>query len=349
MRTIRLGTRASALATTQSRHVADLLTAATGATVELVPIVSYGDVATGSLASLGGTGVFAAALREALLRGECDVVVHSMKDLPTAAHPGLSIGGIPARERQNDVLCATGGRALAALPPGARVGTGSPRRAAQVRRVRPDLVVVDIRGNVDTRLRRVAAGEYDAIVLAEAGLRRIGRTDEISEVFPLEEWPTSAAQGALAVELRQDDLDGALGEALRSITDPVAAATALLEREVLALLEAGCTAPIAVSATAVGGEVRLHAEVYSADGREVARARATAPLAALIPVPAHPAPAALIPAPLTTRARVATAVATTLLAEGATFLAEGASTLAEGATFPAEGASTPADTPEPRS
>ncbi len=275
---IRLGTRASQLAMTQSQQVADLIAAASGTAVELVPIVSYGDVATGSLASLGGTGVFAAALREALLREECDVVVHSMKDLPTAPHPGLIVAASPSRERQNDVLCSASGATLAQLPPGARVGTGSPRRAAQVLRRRPDLVIGDIRGNIDTRLRKVRDAEFDAIVLAEAGLRRIGRDAEIAEVFPLEEWPTSAGQGALAVETRLADRGDALWQTLRRIADIPSETTALLERAVLAGLEAGCAAPVAVGATVAGERVALTAEVYEPGGGRALRAEAVVPL-----------------------------------------------------------------------
>ncbi len=199
---LRLGTRASLLARSQSGTVADALRAATGREVELVPITTDGDVLTGPLAQLGGTGVFVAALRDALLRGDCDLVVHSMKDLPTGAVEGLEIGAVPERAPVGDVLCSRGGLNLATLPRGAVVGSGSPRRVAQLLRRRPDLVVRGIRGNVDTRLRKVDEGEYDAIVLAEAGLVRIGRTDRIAERFGADGWPPSAGQGALAVEVR---------------------------------------------------------------------------------------------------------------------------------------------------
>jgi hydroxymethylbilane synthase len=263
---LRLGTRASLLATTQSQLVADALARETGGPVELVPITTHGDVATGSLASLGGTGVFATALREALLAGECDLVVHSLKDLPTAPHPGLVLGAIPERAPANDVLCARDAASLADLPAGARVGTGSPRRVAQVRSRRPDLEVVDIRGNVDTRLRKVADGEYDAVVLAAAGLGRIGRAGEIRETFALDAWPTSAGQGALAVEIRASDLDADLGRALRRIADADAELAAPLERAVLARLEAGCAAPVGVSARREDAALVLVAEVYRPDG-----------------------------------------------------------------------------------
>src|SRR5690606_37519769 len=177
---LRLGTRASLLARTQAGDVADALTAA-GVATELVPMTSHGDTTRASLASLGGTGVFAAALREALLAGECDAVVHSYKDLPTAPHPGLRVAATPARADHRDVLCAAS--PLAELREGARVGTGSPRRRAQLLAARPDLEVVDIRGNVDTRLAMVTDGELDGVVLAMAGLSRIGREEHVAETF----------------------------------------------------------------------------------------------------------------------------------------------------------------------
>jgi len=276
---LRLGTRASVLAVTQSRLVADAVARETGATVELVTITTHGDVATGSLASLGGTGVFATALREALLAGECDLVVHSLKDLPTAPHPGLVLAAIPERAPANDVLC--GPAVLADLPRGARVGTGSPRRAAQVRRRRPDLAVLDIRGNVDTRLRRVDEGDYDAIVLAAAGLRRIGREAAIREELALSAWPTSAGQGALAVEIRETDAE--LAADLRRIADPATEVAALFERAVLAGLEAGCAAPVGISATTSGDGARvdLVAEAYAPDGTDSVRVERSAPAGGL--------------------------------------------------------------------
>ena len=266
---LRLGTRASLLATTQSRHVAEAITAATGRAVELVPITSEGDVLTGPLAQMGGTGVFATALRDALLRGECDLLVHSMKDLPTAPFPGIVVGAVPVRQSPRDVLCARDGLTLATLPQGARVGTGSPRRVAQLLAARPDLEVAGIRGNVDSRLKKVADGEFDAIVLAEAGLRRIGREAAITDVLP---WPTSAAQGALAVELRADDADGEIGAAVAAVEDPAAALEAALERAVLNRLEAGCAAPVAIDAVHGADAVTLVAEVYAEDGTRSVRA-----------------------------------------------------------------------------
>ncbi|MBM7463417.1 hydroxymethylbilane synthase [Microbacterium dextranolyticum] len=272
---VRLGTRASLLATTQSGTVAEAVRAATGRTVELVPITTAGDVLTGPLAQLGGTGVFVAALRDALLRGDCDIVVHSMKDLPTGPVDGLCIGAVPQRASMRDVLCtarparlerdgAGSGLTLDDLPEGAVVGSGSPRRVAQLLRRRPDLVVRGIRGNVDTRLRKVDEGEYDAVVLAEAGLARIGRPDRIDDAFETDAWPTSAGQGALAVEVRSDD---PFAPALAALTDADTEATALLERAVLRRLEAGCAAPVGISARVdPAGSVVLLAEVYAVDG-----------------------------------------------------------------------------------
>ena len=288
---LRLGTRASLLARTQSGTVADALRAATGREVELVPITTDGDVLTGPLAQLGGTGVFVAALRDALLRGDCDLVVHSMKDLPTGAVEGLEIGAVPERAPVGDVLCSRDGLNLATLPRGAVVGSGSPRRVAQLLRRRPDLVVRGIRGNVDTRLRKVDEGEYDAIVLAEAGLVRIGRTDRIAERFGADGWPPSAGQGALAVEVRTGD---AVGDDVARITDVDAEVTALLERAVLRRLEAGCAAPVGIAATLEtrdehrddGGDaagagsravVRLVAEVYALDGAQSVRVERNVP------------------------------------------------------------------------
>lgn len=270
MTPLRLGTRASLLATTQSGHVADALRAATGRAVDLVPITTAGDVLTGPLAQLGGTGVFVAALRDALLRGECDLVVHSMKDLPTGAVPGLRIAAVPPRESARDALCARDGLSLDALPHGARVGTGSPRRVAQLLRRRPDLEVAGIRGNVDTRLRKVDDGEFDAIVLAEAGLTRIARTDRITDLFDGAAWPTSAGQGALAVETRDGD---PVGDDVAHIGDAPSAELALLERAVLRRLEAGCAAPVGIGARhAEGGAVTiLTAEVYALDGTRAVR------------------------------------------------------------------------------
>ncbi|MCF4120636.1 hydroxymethylbilane synthase [Antribacter sp. KLBMP9083] len=273
---IRLGTRASALATTQSGLVARRLEELTGRPVELVRISTEGDVRTGSLATLGGTGVFVTALREALLDGRCDVAVHSLKDLPTAPAEGLTYV-TPEREDPRDVLCARDGLTLEGLPFGARVGTGSPRRAAQVRAARPDLDVVDIRGNVDTRLARALGPEadLDAVVLAFAGLARLGRTDAVSEVLETDVVSPAPGQGALAVEVRTADVAGEaagydvdLARAIRALDHRQTRLAVLAERSVLARLEAGCAAPVGAYAVVEGGVLLLSAVVARVDGTE---------------------------------------------------------------------------------
>lgn len=270
--TLRVGTRRSALAWAQ----ASALLARVAGEVELVPIVSGGDRTTASLASLGGAGVFVASLREALLAGEVDAVVHSAKDLPTAPLDGVELLVMPEREDPRDALVTRDGGGLSSLAAGARVGTGSPRRRAQVLRSRPDLTVVDIRGNIDTRLARVLdpADErpLDAVVLATAGLVRLDRTEVIAERFDADAWPTAPAQGVLAVEVRSEAPEW-VREILRPLEDPVTRAEASLEREVLRLLEAGCAAPLGVSA--VGD--RVVAEAYAPDGLRAVRGEQALP------------------------------------------------------------------------
>ena len=251
---MKVGTRGSALALAQSQPIATKLGA------ELVTISTEGDRSSESLSSIGGTGVFASALRDALLAGEVDVVVHSLKDLPTAAHPGLAIAAVPRRADARDAVCARDGLTLTTLPEGARVGTGSPRRAAQLRTRRPDLEVVDIRGNVDTRLGKVAAGEVDAVILAVAGLDRLGRLDAITEFLGLDGWPTAPGQGALAVEVRAGEEK--LAKALEHATSRILVEA---ERQTLALLEAGCSAPVGAHALIDDGMLFLSARVYGPD------------------------------------------------------------------------------------
>ncbi|MEO8908117.1 MAG: hydroxymethylbilane synthase [Microbacteriaceae bacterium] len=283
---LRIGTRGSALAIAQTRAIAKALGAASGLEIELVTVTTHGDTSRESLAVLGGTGVFAGALRDALLQDRCDVVVHSLKDLPTSAVPGLVIGAIPRRADARDVLCARGGLTLHTLPAGARVGTGSPRRVAQLRHARPDIDVVDIRGNVDTRLDRVFGGAeprvdssdhdrasgdaLDAIILAAAGLGRLGRADAASDTFSLSDWPTAPGQGALAIEVRDGDERGrgGLANALASLNHVTTNACASAERLVLAGLDAGCSAPIGTTAQLDDGLLFLTATVYKPDGTQ---------------------------------------------------------------------------------
>jgi hydroxymethylbilane synthase len=258
---LRVGTRGSALALAQTESVRPLLERASGSRVEVVTIVSAGDTTSDSLATIGGTGIFASALRDALVAGECDALVHSLKDLPTGSHPGLVISAVPPRVDARDVLCARNGETVDTLASGARVGTGSPRRRAQLLARRPDVQVVDIRGNVDSRLRRVAEGEFDAVVLAAAGLLRLGRETEISEYLELDAWPIAPGQGALAIETRAAD-----EQTFASIDDRPSRTLVDAEREVLRLLEAGCSAPIGTRSMLQDGRLSLTAQVYRADG-----------------------------------------------------------------------------------
>ncbi|WP_167137416.1 hydroxymethylbilane synthase [Diaminobutyricimonas sp. TR449] len=261
MTALRIGTRGSELAMTQTRQIVEELQKKTGHEVEIISFTTQGDRSKESLASLGGTGVFAAELRKALLDGECDAVVHSLKDLPTAALPGLSIGAIPKRADARDALCARDGLTIDTLPEGARVGTGSPRRQAQLRARRPDVEIIDIRGNVDTRLGRVASGDLDAVILSVAGLTRLGRTEPITEILELSEWPTAPGQGALALEVRTGD------EKLVSAVDHKSTRIMVeAERGVLAHLEAGCSAPIGAQAMIEDGMLFVSARVYRPDG-----------------------------------------------------------------------------------
>jgi len=277
--TLRLGTRGSELARTQSQAVADALTAATGTPVELVPIVTEGDRSDASIAQLGGTGVFVAAIRRALLEGSVDLAVHSYKDLPTAPEPGLIIAAVPGREDPRDALVARDGLTLGELPPGAKVGTGAPRRVAQLRALGLGLDVVPIRGNVDTRMGRVAPGDLDAVVLARAGLARLGRLDAITETLdPLQVLP-APAQGALAVECRTSD--ARTRELLGRLENPVVRACVVAERSTLAALEAGCSAPVAAYAEVAEGEAGpelfLRASVTAIDGSDAVRGSVSGP------------------------------------------------------------------------
>ncbi len=270
-RVLRVGTRGSALALAQSGAVARILDEKTGAASDLVRIRTEGDSNPGALAEIGGTGVFVTAVRAALLDGRVDVIVHSFKDLPTAASPGVAVAAVPRREDASDALCARDGLSLARLPAGSTVGTGSPRRAAQLLARRPDLRVVPIRGNVDTRLRMVGDGRLDAVVLAAAGLRRLGHADAITELLAADVMLPAPAQGALAVECRVADLDTAwYASALAALDDATARAEVAAERAVLAALEAGCSAPVGARAVALDNGITLTAAVVAADGgREV--------------------------------------------------------------------------------
>lgn len=269
--TLLIGTRGSLLATTQSGHVRDWL-AANGFASELHIVTTHGDVNMAPVERIG-VGVFTQALREALEAGECDIAVHSFKDLPTEPDPRFHLV-VPVRADARDCLIARDGLTLSELPIGAKVGTGAPRRISQLKALRPDLEIVPLRGNIDTRMRKVTSGELDAVVLAFAGLSRVGRGDEATEVFDPSQVVPAPAQGALAIECRADDERARA--AIDSIADAIAFAQAQAERVVLNRLEAGCTAPVAAhSFVNEEGELVAEATVVALDGSQAVRETAT--------------------------------------------------------------------------
>ena len=277
---LRLGTRRSALATGQSQHVADALTAATGRAVELVTVTTHGDVTTAPLHTLGGQGVFTSALRDELLAGTVDFAVHSLKDLPTAPAEGLIVAAVPPRVDPRDALVARDGLTLGGLPTGARVGTGSLRRAAQLRALGLGLQVVPIRGNVGSRLAKVDDGELDAVILATAGLIRLGLRDRITELLdPIQMLP-APGQGALAVECVSHNSE--IVDLVRTLDDHYSRTCVEAERALLAALEAGCSSPVGALAEVVeaedGLELSLRATVTAHDGSDAIRQSAVGPL-----------------------------------------------------------------------
>lgn len=277
---LRLGTRASALARTQSQMTADLIAERTGREVVLVLVSTEGDVNTAPLASLGGTGVFVSALRDALLAGEVDLAVHSLKDLPTTPADGITLAAIPTREDPRDVVVARDGLTLGELPPGSKVGTGSPRRVAQIEALGLGVELVGVRGNVDTRIGKVRSGDLDAVILARAGMARLGRLDEVTETLdPIQVLP-APGQGALAIECRSDD-PGLVALLAEAMDDPNTRAAVECERMVLAELEAGCSAPVGALADVVEGEegeeLWIRAVASSLDGALAVRLSASGP------------------------------------------------------------------------
>jgi hydroxymethylbilane synthase len=273
---IRLGTRGSTLALAQCRSVADLLGGA--AATEIVAMRTEGDrLAEARLAVVGGKGLFVREIEEALLRGEIDVAVHSLKDLPAEPPPGLVLAAFPPREDPRDVLVTKAPATLDTLPAGARVGTSSPRRRALALAARPDLAVEPIRGNVDTRLRKLGEGDWSAIILAAAGLRRLGLAPAHAAVLDPDVFVPAVGQGVIAVEARADDR--ATLALLARADDAPTRACALAERAYLARLGASCHTPMAAHARLDGRTLRMSAVVASEDGRQVLRATATAPAA----------------------------------------------------------------------
>ncbi|MEV6472411.1 hydroxymethylbilane synthase [Streptomyces sp. NPDC051657] len=282
---LRLGTRRSKLAMAQSGLVAETVREVTGRAVELVEITTYGDTSREHLAQIGGTGVFVAALREALLRGEVDFAVHSLKDLPTGQPDDLVLAAVPQREDPRDALIARDGLTFGQLPDGARVGTGSPRRMAQLNAYARShglrIETVPIRGNVDTRIGFVRDGELDAVVLAAAGLSRLGRSGEVTEFLPVDTVLPAPGQGALAIECAASSAD--LAAALAELDDPYTRAAVTAERALLAALEAGCSAPVGALADLlvdgqVVNELRLRGVVGTTDGSSLVQLSTTGPV-----------------------------------------------------------------------
>jgi hydroxymethylbilane synthase len=273
-RTLRVGTRASALARAQSEVVASRLRERLGVDTTLVDIVSDGDRTQAPLTEIGGTGVFVAALRDAVDSGTVDVAVHSLKDLPTTPDTRLTVAAVPVREDPRDVLVARDGLTLGELPVGSRVGTGSPRRTAQIHALGLGVEIVPIRGNVDTRIAKVRGGEFDAVVLARAGLLRLGREAEATEVLdPIQVLP-APGQGALAVEVAAS-ATALAADVAAALDDAASRACVTAERSLLTALEAGCTAPVGALAELAEGdegpELWLRGVVSAVDGSDDVR------------------------------------------------------------------------------
>lgn len=288
-RPLRLGTRRSALAMAQSGQVAQAVRQLTGRAVELVEITTYGDTSRENLAQIGGTGVFVTALRDAVLRGDVDFAVHSLKDLPTGQPVDLTLAAVPPREDPRDALVARDGLTFAELPSGARVGTGSPRRMAQLNAYARShgmaIEIVPIRGNVDTRIGYVRSGELDAVVLAAAGLNRLGRSDDVTDFLSVDFVLPAPGQGALAIECAAGNTGTGtdLAAALAELDDPETRAAVTAERSLLAALEAGCSAPVGALADLLADgqvvtEMRLRGVVGTTDGSTLVQLSTTGPV-----------------------------------------------------------------------
>ena len=270
---LRIGSRGSQLALWQANHIAaGLRERGHEAAIEIIH--TTGDKVTDvALAQVGAKGMFTKEIEEALAAGQIDLAVHSLKDLPTELSERFEIAAVPSREDPRDAFCSTEYDTFDQLPYGARIGTSSLRREAQLRAMRSDLVVHPLRGNVDTRLRKLEAGEYDAVILAAAGLRRLGKTEFIREVLPSEVMCPAAGQGALAIEIREGD--GSVREALDFLNDHASRTETECERALLAKLGGGCQVPIGASARLQNGELHLRAIVASPDGKLLLREAAT--------------------------------------------------------------------------
>lgn len=274
MKPLRIGTRGSALALWQANHIRDRLAQLHGIEAEIVRIRTSGDnFATASISQLsaqaGLKGVFIKEIEDALLAGTVDLAVHSMKDVPTEVPVGLVFSAITKREDARDCLISRNGRSLQHLAAGARIGTSSLRRQAQLRRFRPDLEMVELRGNVDTRLKKLASGDFDAIVLAMAGVNRLGATSQITQILGPETMLPAVGQGALGIETRTDDRD--TSQFAAALDDAETRACVTAERGLLRKLEGGCQVPLGAYARHQVDEIFLEAAVFSPDGKEFVR------------------------------------------------------------------------------
>jgi hydroxymethylbilane synthase len=276
---LRIGTRGSALALAQTHWVAEqLMGKHPQMTIEIVPIKTAGDrMQSVSLSVIGGKGVFVKEIEEALLRDEVDIAVHSMKDLPSEILADLVIGAVPKREDPRDVFISGDGRRLEQLTPGARIGTGSLRRGLQLRRLVPDVEVVSIRGNLDTRIRKIEREKLDGIVVAAAGLRRMGWESRATQFIPVDNMIPAVGQGALAVEWRRADV--VAGEVVSFLNDPVTEQAVMAERAFLAVLGGGCQVPVAAHATIEGDVLYIRAFIGTTDGSVVLTDETRGPVA----------------------------------------------------------------------
>ena len=279
MRALRIGTRGSALALWQAEHIAARLRElARGCSVELCVIKTKGDkILDVPLAKVGGKGLFVKEIEDALLDGRADLAVHSMKDVPTELPSALHLAIVTERENPRDAFISKKFRNVLALPQGAAVGTSSLRRKSQLACLRPDLVIEDLRGNLDTRLRKLDEGRYDAIILAAAGLNRLGLADRITALFDPEQMLPAIGQGALGLELRRDDSE--LLEGISFLNHPATATAVIAERAFLLRLEGGCQVPIGAYATTRGDSVTLTGLIASLDGKEIIKEQASGPAA----------------------------------------------------------------------
>jgi hydroxymethylbilane synthase len=277
--TIRIATRKSELALWQANHVADLLRAKhPGLAVELLPMVTKGDLILDQpLAEIGGKGLFLKELEKALLNGEADIAVHSMKDVPVEQVPGLTVDVMLARANPADALLSRDGKKFGELPDGARVGTSSLRRQCQLKSIRPDLVVADLRGNVNTRIRKLQEGQYDAIILACAGLERLGLDHLITDTLEAPGWLPAATQGTIGIQCRTGDAQ--VIDLIEPLKDADAVLRTRAERAVATALEGSCQVPLAVFAELSGDRLSVRGLVGTPDGHEVLRGEAAGPAA----------------------------------------------------------------------